>query len=61
MREGDSAVYFRRTSLSSSHAKEKVPVTIRKVTECKAKVTRSDNGRIMWVNRENLTVVRLKS
>ena len=58
MKTGDPAIYFHRVNLSSDTAKEKVPVVIRGLTEFKAKVTRNDNGKIMWVNKENITVVK---
>ena len=58
MNPGDQAIYYHRTNLSSDQAKEKIPVIIRGLTEFKAKVTRKDNGKIMWVNKENLTVDR---
>ena len=57
MSPGDQAIYYHRTYLSSDRAKEKVSVIIRSLTEHKAKVTRRDNGKVMWVNKENITVV----
>ena len=56
MKTGDAELYFRRTNMSSESAREKIPVIIRGITEVKAKVTRVDNGKIMWVNKENITV-----
>lgn len=56
MKPGDPAIYYHRTNISSDTAKEKIPVVIRGLTDVKAKVSRVSDGKIMWVNKENITV-----
>lgn len=56
MRVGDFGIYYHRTNLSSENAKAVIPIRILKITEHKAKCQRVDNGILIWVNKENITV-----